>query len=56
MGVDVSMKKKSLSTLGFLGFLLVSGYGLYHILSRLDIDLDIFGENIYDDEEEFHYE
>ena len=46
------MKKKSLSALGFLGFIIISGYGLYSILSRLDLDLDIFGENIYNDDED----
>ena len=46
------MKNKGLSTLGFLGFILVSGYGLYHILSRLDLDIDLSG-NIFNDDDEF---
>ena len=46
------MKNKSLSTLGFLGFIIVSGYGLYHILSRLDLDIDLSG-NIFNDDDQF---
>lgn len=46
------MKNKSLSALGFIGFILVSGYALYRILSRLDLDIDLSG-NIFNDDDEF---
>ena len=46
------MKNKSLSTLGFLGFVVISGYALYRVLSRLDLDIDLSG-NIFNDDDQF---
>jgi hypothetical protein len=46
------MKNKSLSALGFLGFVVISGYALYSILSRLDLDIDLSG-NIFNDDDQF---